>query len=281
MVVFWRKQSWQVTDAVLCEADRVVDSAQSGRCYFPCLSWESGRFPHTCLAEQRVRVAWLGRHPVGWQLRPIRRESCCWRCCSVTWSSPSSLSPWPRPRPASLGCSLVWLSHGSVLRRFNYGTGSVSFSLSSSEFAGVSSWLQKLLEMGRIIKAYQRAVTPLWLPSSVMYLFTPASRNSAQRLVLPHQSFFIYAKHHFPSLLPSVFQVSQLWSWAAGRWQHSISWGSWQPAFAWSSTGNGNSEVTRCFALPGRCSASVWCCSQRPAGRICLVMSRTDTGRWA
>lgn len=54
--------------------------------------------------------------------------------------------------------------------------------------------------------------SPLWLPSSVMYLFTPASRNSAQRLVLPHQSFFIYAKHHFPSLLPSVFQVSQLWS---------------------------------------------------------------------
>lgn len=72
------------------------------------------------------------------------------------------LSPWPSPRPRSLGCSLMWLSHGSALHCFNYGTGSVSFSLCSSEFAGVSSWLQKLLEMGRIVKAYQWAVT---LPS--------------------------------------------------------------------------------------------------------------------
>lgn len=43
--------------------------------------------------------------------------------------------------------------------------------------------------------------SPPWLPSSVTHLFTPASCNSVQHLVLPHQSFFIYPKHHFPSLL--------------------------------------------------------------------------------
>lgn len=43
--------------------------------------------------------------------------------------------------------------------------------------------------------------SPLWLRSSVTHLFTLASCNSVQHLVLPHQSFFIYPKHHFPSLL--------------------------------------------------------------------------------
>lgn len=282
MVVFWGKQSWQVTGAVLCGADGMVGSAHSGRSYFPLLGeWTaSPQLPGRAVAQRVL--------------------------CGVAGQAPRGLAA-PDPSgallPALLLCDLEFSLLPQPLTQSTPQLAGLLFNVTFSRLCltvlQLRNWLRffflvqfrvcwgffliaKAIGSGQNCKSLSASSnSPLWLPISVTRLFTPASCNSAQHLMLPHQSSFIYAKLHFPSLLPSVFQVSQLWSWAAGRWQHSISWGSWQPASAWSSTGNGNSELTRCFVLPGRCSASVWCCNQRPAGRIHLVMSRTDAGRWA
>lgn len=50
---------------MLGEADSVVDFARSGRSFFPYLSRESGKLPHTCLAELWHSGYCAGQAPCG------------------------------------------------------------------------------------------------------------------------------------------------------------------------------------------------------------------------
>lgn len=171
---------------------------------FPTPAWQS------CGAAGAVWRGWAGTLWAGSSGRSVRREPGCRRCCSVTWSSPQPLT---QPTPELLGLLLnVTFSRLCVtllqLRNWLRFFFLVQFRVCWSFFL-----IAKAVGNGQNCKSLSvSSNSPLWLPSSVTHLFTLASCNSVQHLVLPHQSFFIYAKHHFPSLLPSVFQVSQLWS---------------------------------------------------------------------
>lgn len=196
---------------MLCEADSVLDCTLrkiSLPLPFPELA-------HSCLAElwcSRCRVVWLGRHrglaaltdPSGARLLALL-------LCDLEFS----LLPQPLTHSTPQLAGLL----------FN-----VTFTRLCVTLLQLQNWLHFFfLVQFRVCWSFfliAKAVgnrqnrkslsvtinSPLRLPSSVTHLFTPASCNSVQHLLLPHLSSFIYRKHHFPSLLPSVSQVCQLWS---------------------------------------------------------------------
>lgn len=188
---------------MLCEADRVVDSARSGRSFFPRLSRESGELP---------TPAWQSRGTAG----AVRRG---W--AGSPWADSSHRSAGsPAARAAALG-------PGALPQPLTHATPQLAGLLCNVTFSRLCVTLLQLRNWLRFFFLVQFRVcwgffliakavgngqnrkslsvssnSPLWLPSSVWHFFTPATCDSAQHLVLPHQSFLFTPNTTFPLSCP-------------------------------------------------------------------------------